>query len=70
MERGAWVAQLVTLLTLDFNSGPDLAAHGIELRAGLCAGSLKPAWDSLSLPGSQPLPLLAQGHTSAHTLLK
>ena len=46
---GAWVAQPVKRLTLDFGSGHDLMVHGIELQAGLCADSTRPAWDSLPL---------------------
>ena len=30
MERGAWVAQSVECLTLDFGSGHDLMVHEIE----------------------------------------
>ena len=44
------MAQLVKHLTLDFGSGRDLMVHGIEPRAGLCAYSVEPAWDSLSVP--------------------
>ena len=32
--RGAWVAQSVERLTLDFGSAHDLAVHGIELTLG------------------------------------
>ena len=46
-SRDIWVAQSVKHLTLDFSSG-----HDLELRIGLCADSMEPAWDSLS-----PLPL-------------
>ena len=45
-DWGAWVAQLVKRLTLDFGSGHDLAVHEIEPLVEL---SPEPAWDSLSL---------------------
>ena len=45
---GAWVAQLGKRPTLDFGSGHDLGVRGFEHRAGLCADSVEPAWDSLS----------------------
>ena len=51
---GAWVAQSVKGLTLDFGSGHHLTVGGFQLRIGLCADSVEPAWDSLSA-----LPLLA-----------
>ena len=54
---GAWVAQLVELLTLDFSLGHDLMAHEFEPCIGICAGRAKPAWDSLSPSLSAP-PLL------------
>ena len=41
---GAWVAQ-----TLDFGSGPDLTVREFQPRVWLCADSVEPAWDSLSL---------------------
>ena len=44
------MAQLVERLTLDFDSGHALMVRGIEPRVGLCANSMEPAWDSLSLP--------------------
>ena len=34
---GAWVAQWVKRLTLDFGSSHDLTVHGIETHVGLCA---------------------------------
>ena len=46
---GAWVAQSVEHLSLDFCSGHDLMVVKIEPQAGLCAGSTGPAWDSLPL---------------------
>ena len=45
---GAWVAQSVKHLTLDFGSGHDLAVRGIEPRR-LCTDSTEPTWDSLPL---------------------
>ena len=39
--QGAWMAQLVKRPTLDFGSGHDLMVGD--------AGSMDPAWDSLSL---------------------
>ena len=53
---GAWVAQSVKGQTLGFSSGHDLVVCEFELHVGLCADSLEPAWDSLSLPISLPLP--------------
>ena len=52
---GAWEAQSVKRLTLNFGSGHDLTVCGFEPRVGLCADSVEPAWDSLSLPFSLPL---------------
>ena len=45
---GAWVAELVKRLTLDFSSGHDLGIHEIEPLIGLHADSTEAAWDSLS----------------------
>ena len=53
--RGAWVAQSVKHLTLDFSSGHDLTVHEIEPRVGLCTDRVEPAW-ILSLPLFLPLP--------------
>ena len=47
---GAWVAQLVKHTTLGFSSDHDLMAREFEPRVRLCASSVEPAWDSLSLP--------------------
>ena len=44
------MAQLVKRPTLGFSSGHDLTVHEFEPRTGLCADSVEPAWDSLSLP--------------------
>ena len=55
-EWGAWVAQSVEHLTLDFNSGLDFTVQEIEPYIGLCADSGEPACDSLS-PLSLPFPL-------------
>ena len=57
-RQGAWVAQLVKWPAFDFGSGYNLAVHEIEPRAGLCADSVEPAWDSLSL-SAPPLLMLA-----------
>ena len=57
---GAWVAQLVKCLTLDFGSGNDLTVCGTEPYVGLCT-------DREELLGilSLSLPLL---HSCAHSL--
>ena len=52
--RTAWVAQSVKRPTLDFGSGHDLTVREIQPRVGLCADSVKAAWDSLSLSLSAP----------------
>lgn len=51
---------MVECLPLDFSSGHDLTARGIEPCVGLRADLAQPAWDflSLPLPLSSPLPLL------------
>ena len=59
LGRG-WVAQLVKHRTLNFCSGHDLTVHGIESCVGLCADSVKPAWDSPSPSLSAPPPPLSQ----------
>ena len=41
--RGAWVAQSVKCLTLDFGSGRDLAVREFEPHVGICADSIEPA---------------------------
>ena len=51
-SQGAWVAELVKLLTLDFGSGHDLMV------CEFCADSTEPAWVSLSLSLSLLLPFL------------
>ena len=53
--RGAWVAQSVKHLTLDFGSGHDLKFHETKLHVWLWADSMELAWDSLSLPLSLSL---------------
>ena len=53
-KRGAWVAQEVKRLTLDFGLGHSLTIPGFEACMGLCADSEEPVWDSLPLP-SLPL---------------
>ena len=50
---GTWVAQLIKRPTLDFGSGHDLMVPQIEPHVSLYADSLKPAWDSPSLPLSK-----------------
>ena len=45
---GAWAAQSVKHLTLDFGSGHDLTVSEIEHSFGLCTDSMEPACDSLS----------------------
>ena len=47
-SRGAWVAQLVKHLTLDFRSGHDLTVSEINPYIWLFADSKETAWDSLS----------------------
>ena len=47
---GSWVAQSVKRQTLDFSSGHDLMVCEFEPCIRLCADSMEPAWDSLSLP--------------------
>ena len=42
-SKGAWVAQSVKWLTLDFSSGHDLTVPEIEPHIGLCADSIEPA---------------------------
>ena len=49
MGWGAWVAQSIKRLTLDFGSGHDLKIHEFEPHVGLCADSVEPARDSLYL---------------------
>ena len=53
------MAQLVKHLTLDFSSGHDLTVHEIfemEPHVRFYTDSVEPAWDSLSLSLSAPLP--------------
>ena len=58
------MAQLVKRLTPDFFSSHDLTVGGMEPCVRLCADSMKPAWDSLSLSTS---PQLAHMGACAHT---
>ena len=56
---GTWMALLVKCLTLDFSSGHGLMVCEFEPHVRFCvisAESPEPAWDSLSLPLSLPLP--------------
>ena len=48
---GAWVAQSVKHLTLDFNSGHDLGVVGSSPMLGSMLG-MAPAWDSFSTSAS------------------
>ena len=43
------MAQSVKCPTLDMGSGRDLAVGEMEPRVGLCADSVDPAWDFLTL---------------------
>ena len=56
---GHLAAQSVKHPTLGFSSGHDLTVHEFKPCTGLCADSMKPAWDSLSPspPAPPPLPL-------------
>ena len=51
------MAQLAKRPNLDFGSDHDLTVHEFKPRMGICLGSAKPAWDSLSPSLSTP-PLL------------
>ena len=42
------MAQSVKCLILDLSSGHDLMVREMEPQVRLCAGSVEPAWDSLS----------------------
>ena len=55
-SRGAWVAQLVKRLTLDFSSDYDLTFLEFEPLSRLCADSVEPAWNCLSPSLSLSLP--------------
>ena len=57
-SRGNWMTQLVKCLTLNFNSGHDLAV--CEIKPHICAIRTENAWDSLSfsLSLSAPPPLI------------
>ena len=52
--RGAWVAQSVERLTLDFGLGHDLEAHKIEPHKGFCTDNVEPASDPLPPALSAP----------------
>ena len=64
---GTWVAQSVKCLTLGFDSGHDLTVRGFEPHLGLCVDGMEPAWDSLSLPFSLPLPCSLSLKTNKQT---
>ena len=49
--QGAWIAESVKHLTLDFGSAHDLMVCEFEPHIGLCADNVEPAWDSLSQIG-------------------
>ena len=50
------MAQLVKHPTPEFGSGHVPTVREMEPHIMLCADSMEPAWDSLSLPLSLPLP--------------
>ena len=50
------MAQSVKHLTLDIGSAHDLTVCETEPHVGLCSDSMEPAWDSVSLSLSLPLP--------------
>ena len=52
------MAQSAEHLALDFGSGYDLTVCGLKPHIGLYAGSVEPAWDSLSPNLSAPPPLI------------
>ena len=60
--RGAWVAQSVKRLTLDFGSSHDQMVHGLNPRVGLCVDSMEPVCHPVSPSLSAP-PLLAHAHS-------
>ena len=47
---GAWVAQSVKHLALDFGLGHVLMVQEFKSHIGIHTDSTEPAWDSLSLP--------------------
>ena len=65
--KGAWVAQSGKCLTLGFGSGHDLTVHGFKPFVGLCADSVEPAWDCLSLPLCLFFPPCACASAHTHT---
>ena len=56
--RGAWVAQLVKCLTLDFGSDHDLMVREFKPCIWLCADDVEPSWDSIPPPPFPPLLVL------------
>ena len=54
LSWGAWMAQSVKHLTLDFGSGHDLTVPGFKPCVRLYTDSAEPAWDCLSLSLSAP----------------
>ena len=55
LERLRGLSQLSVRLSV-WDSGHDLTVHGFKPCTGLWADGAEPAWDSLSLPPSLPLP--------------
>lgn len=53
----AWLCR-VRRPNIDFGSGHDLTVHEFKPHMGLCADSVEPAWDSISLPSLSAPPLL------------
>ena len=53
---GAWVAQSIKHLTLDFSSGHDLVVRVFKPLVWLHTDGAEPAWDSFSFLLSLPLP--------------
>ena len=58
MVRGAWVAQSVKHLTVDFGSGHDLKVWFMSSSPASGSILMEPAWDWLSPSFSAPPPLV------------
>ena len=68
--RGAWEAQSVKRLTLDFGSGHDLMVCKFEPHIRLYTDSMQSAWDSLSLSLSvSPLLMLSKINFKTNKIL-
>ena len=65
---GGSVGEAGKRLTLGFGSGHHLKDRGILPHIGLCADSVEPTWDSLSLPLFLPLPCSHALTRLTHTL--